>query len=681
MVMPRQPRLFLRLNRNLARLRADLGLPTPAAATAVDLRWAEAARRGAIFFYDRQEVAIGFRDVDWTGRHVAHQEWPAQLNRFFCLPRLVAAWRATGDAELPRIARGWIEDWIAQHDYSAAHPPAPGDNTLNLGIRLAQSTGWGWWMSVPLFAGSDAFDDAFLRRMVASTRGQLACLKAHLTHGGNWRISHLDAMLCCGLLLPDELDEWLPFAVRSLNETFHRQIHADGAHEEHNPSYHSWMCEVFTRFWRLARARPRLGLRLDTPRVARMWNYAVCSNAPGGGSSGLHDAPCWGVHADPDDPVARLDQREAVLREARLRGPEWDLRRRPTRFFPQAGQLFLRTGWRRRDEWLLFDATRWCGGHCHLSRLALGLYAHGRMLLHDPGYFTYEMSDPFGAYGKSTPAHNTVTVEGLSQSEANPELRALHTWPDAALVCASYGGGYWPGTYTWHWAEGKGAGVFGVHTRAVLWLRGRGLLVWDWLDFQELGRHWAAHWQLPAGPHRLDARARTVASAGAGLGNVALRVLAASDPVACRVYEGQRNPLRGWLPGDLPGQYRPAPQAAFELSSSGRAGWLVTLIQPFTGDGAPTVAAAELPNAQHPGHGWRLRWPDGAEDLVALTPGLATQVETAGPLATDGCAAVVRLRDGRAVSSLLIGGMVLDHAGRPLQARKSAGAWRAVHRG
>ena len=53
-------------------------------------RWADALGAGKVFFYNTREVDIGLKDIDWTGSHVAHQEWPAQLNRFYWLRHLAA---------------------------------------------------------------------------------------------------------------------------------------------------------------------------------------------------------------------------------------------------------------------------------------------------------------------------------------------------------------------------------------------------------------------------------------------------------------------------------------------------------------------------------------------------------------------------------------------------------------
>jgi hypothetical protein len=220
--------------------------------------WAKALKAGKVLFYNHREVQVGHRNIDWTGAHVAHQEWPAQLNRFFWLAPLSAVYRDAADESLAEIARATIEDWIDQHDYSAERPPAKGDNTLNISIRLGQGTQPGWWGTVRAFAKSPHYDDALMERMLDSTRGQLDCLQAHLAEVGNWRISHLDCLLFCGMVVPG-LEAYARFAVRHLNEAFYRQIHPDGSHEEHNPSYHSWMCRLYTRLWRLVAGTAGIG--------------------------------------------------------------------------------------------------------------------------------------------------------------------------------------------------------------------------------------------------------------------------------------------------------------------------------------------------------------------------------------------------------------------------------------
>ncbi|MDA0747182.1 MAG: heparinase II/III family protein [bacterium] len=625
----------------------------PALDPKVSHRWASALKAGIVLFYDHREVQVGHRNIDWTGKHVAHQEWPAQLNRFFWLEHLAAVYRETGDEELPAIARATIEDWMDQHTYRAEDPPGPGDNTLNVSIRMGQGVMPGWWGTVPAFAKSPHYDEAFLQRMLESSQGQLACLAAHLTPTGNWRISHLDCLLFCGLLVPG-LEEHVPFAVRHLNETFHRQIHSDGSHEEHNPSYHSWMCNLFTRLWRLSQARPDAGLQIDTRRAARMWDYLVCSAAPDGGPCGLHDGGSW---TPGPGHIPTIKTRQAFLEEAGLADdPEFDLNQQPSRYFSSAGQLFLRESWAADATFLTFDATRWGGGHCHLSRLSVNLYAGNRMLLCDPGVFSYEMSDPYAPHGKSTRAHNTLNIGGLNQTEANPDTRTVHIQDDLSVIASRYAGGYFPGEYTWGWSNGKGTGTFGIHDRVLLWLKGRAALVFDLLSTDGKGQPYAAHWQFPSGPCTLDEK-RRAAWTGSVDTNLLIQSLHASDDLSFTIHEGEKDPLLGWLP-DQKREYHPAPLFAMAGSAQRSTSSLVTLLLPFQGATPPEVNIEPLSPERS---GFLFTWPDGTQHIVAATPALHTQVGRTGPIDTDGSLAVITLNNGEPTRSFLLDGLFLEY--------------------
>lgn len=661
------------LRRNVERFNRDTEFVAPNVSDN-NKRWAEAVRGGKIFFYSTQPVEIGLKNIDWTGAHLKHQEWPAQLNRFFWLPHLAVVYAATADEEMPRLARATIEDWIDQHDYSAAAPPSKGDNTLNISIRLGQGEFGGWWGTAAAFSRSRYFDEAFLEKMRRSTQGQMECLAHHLHTRGNWRISHLDCLLYVGLVAPG-LDQYVSMAVRELSACFYRQIGADGSHEEHNPSYHGWMCNVFTRLWKLSQNRPEIGLKIDTRRMAHMWDYLVCSAAPDGGSPGLHDGEPWrATNRQVNSEIAR---RDAIVKRAGLENdPEFDLSKQPSRYFADAGQIFFRDSWRTDATWLNFDATRWGGVHCHLSRLSVNLFAKGRMLLLDPGSFTYEMSDPFAIYCKSTPAHNTINLGGLSQSEADPVNTAMHVYSRASIASSHYEGGYFPGEYSWGWYYGKGKGVYGRHHRAVLWLHGRGILVYDTINCESDGQPFAAHWQFPAGAAKLDAAKREAWTADKNLGNVMVRVIDSNLDVNVSLHEGEREPIRGFFP-NRPGDYVPAPMLRIAGNSNILTPVMVTLIVPFDGSAPPAVRVESL----HPTGGaslFRVVWPDGGESLVASTQRLAAPIGRVGPIETDGSLAVVSRENGRVTESLVYDGLCLAIDGRAVIDEKTAGNYERV---
>jgi len=641
-------------------------------------RWVNAIRQGRVFFYDKDAIKVGLRNIDWSGAHVKHQEWPAQLNRFFWLSQLAALYRVTGEKDLPALARRTIEDWMDGHEpYTAGKPPAKGDNTLNISIRLGQAGGGGWWNAVASFCGTPDFDETFVRRMIESTRGQVECLKAHLAPTINWRISHLNCILFCGMVLPG-FDEYREYAARLLNETFWRQVDPDGSHEERCPSsYHQWMMRLFTSLVYLGQARPKLGLRIDPARVGRMWDYALYSTTPDGGSSGMHDGGVW----TPTRPFRTLaEERKRYLKAAGLKGEQWAVERKPSRFFPDAGHLFLRDSWKPGATYASVDAVRYGGGHCHMSKLAVNLYSGKRMLLYDPGVFTYEDSDPFMAYGKSTMAHNTATLRNYNQAEANPDVYEVHILKNYAVFCGAYAGSYFSGPMYWGFKHGLGKAEYGAHERVVLWVGGEYLVVFDLVKADHMKEvPYQVHWQFPAGKAVLDSRKGAAWTTGAD-DNVYVRSVLSSGPVRCSLHRGEKKPILGWLPTGHGVEFTPAPHCVMEgvvgrgYVKGGGYAKHVTLVVPFKGNRPPVVGIRDLApgSAQQ---ALEFSFKDGTRDIVIAMPTLHRMIGDCGPVSTDGTLAVIRLKHGKPVSTLLNSGSWLEYNGKPLICSQSHGTY------
>ncbi|HOF89133.1 MAG TPA: heparinase II/III family protein [Armatimonadota bacterium] len=587
---------------------------------------------------------IGRRDIAWAGPHQAHQEWPAQLNRFFHLPSLAAAYLETGDAQYADAARDYLLDWIRAHPTRADWAIAPYDNTLNLCIRAVQ-----WTAVLPVFVASPAFDDATVEAILGSLAAQLAFLSTHLAPGSNWRIAHVDALLTCGLSLPflPGAADWRALAVRVLNDAYHRQILPDGAHIERTPGYHGWMTEVFQRLWRIGRAMPELGLAMRAEPIARMHDYHVGMALPNGSANGLHDSNSRRT-GEPDR--AGLDRRAAFRREAGL--PE---ELPPTaQFFAAAGQACLRDSWEPDAVYVTFDATTWGGAHCHLSRNAVQLAAYGRHLLLDPGTLTYEVSDPKMAGGKSTRAHNTLNLNGWNQSYANPTGTRCHSLPGYDFIASQYEGGYWPGEYTWGWWDGHGAGLYAEHHRALLWVRDRCVIIIDHLRKDHgTAPLLESNWQLADGPVEVGADRAVTRHQDA---NLLLLFPLLVPAMTLTVHEGESDPPRGWLPGD--GAYVPAPQLCLSaprmetLDAS-----LLTVLIPFRGPDAPGVIAHAALDDGTGLQRLRLEWADGSADELYATPRLEIAIGQDGELDTD--AALLHLqRDpaGRVTRGLVVDG-------------------------
>jgi hypothetical protein len=89
----------------------------PSGITTEQQEHADAAVAGNVMFlfHGYHATEVGRKGVDWTGKHRKHQEWPAQLNRFFMLRALFTAWHITNDEKYAAAARDYIEDWIEAH--------------------------------------------------------------------------------------------------------------------------------------------------------------------------------------------------------------------------------------------------------------------------------------------------------------------------------------------------------------------------------------------------------------------------------------------------------------------------------------------------------------------------------------------------------------------------------------
>ncbi len=231
------------------------------------------------------------------------------------------------------------------------------------------------------------------------------------------------------------------------------------------------MTRVAANYFRLPKLLPGTNAWVDRVRLVGALDYVAQSDL-----FGVNDSRA--PHTDPKE-LEGLRYRAETVTQLGLDAPK-----EPplAQVFPNAGQVFVRSAWKRGADYIAFDACSWGGAHCHLSRLSFAFRSGGRMLVADPGILNYEMSDPLGVYGKSTPAHSTLNIGGFNQSTADAQLLRTQFSPDIALIQARYQGGYWPGKYGWNFSQGRGTGVFGNHERVLLWINRDYILVLDWME-------------------------------------------------------------------------------------------------------------------------------------------------------------------------------------------------------
>ncbi|MBN1807788.1 MAG: heparinase II/III family protein [Planctomycetes bacterium] len=585
---------------------------------------ADAIASGTIFFYGITTVEIGLSGVDWTGMHIQHQEWPAQLNRFMYLGPLASAYGATADEKYARAARGYIEDWIAAGDYLGRSECRTRDNTLNLSIRMGSSVHAGWGGVLHAFLDSPSFDDDFLRTVFRSLDGQAEFLMRNLSPINNWRISQLDALTMTALRFP-----WLEYAApmlecgrTGLRNALATQFLPDGVHSERTAGYHSWMTRVAENYCLLGRTLPEADVNVRPDIVRKALDYAVH-----GVLCGINDATAPHTDSRTDALIVR---RGEFLAAAGL--PVSDPP--PDQVFPDAGQAFARSGFEDGAEYLAFDASTWGGAHCHLSRLGFAYRFGGRMLIADPGILDYEMSNPYASYGKSTRAHSTVNVNGLNQSDTDASLLNTVFSERACLFHGLYEGGYWRNEFFWGFRDGRGPGVFGRHERVLFLLRGRYLLLLDTVNTDDSAPVHNCFQMGPMDGWSHDGSALSWWSENDDV-NILLQALAVPEGTSIECFDGSEDPLRGWV-GVHGNDHVHAPLVQFTYPGDpGRPGVSTVLLAAPFASSRPEYSVTDSGDAiAGYGHYLSIAGPGGTVDHVGWTKDLVVPVEH-GPFMTD----------------------------------------------
>jgi len=139
--------------------------------------------------------------------------------------------------------------------------------------------------------------------------------------------------------------------------------------------------------------------------------------------------------------------------------------------FAKGGYSVMRDGWDATDNYLIVDCGEigsLAGGHGHADTLSIEVAIHGKTLLVDSGTYTYHESRELRDYFRSTTAHNTLVIDGMSSSEPGNALN----WQTKAEPNRKT----WISTDRYDFFEGSHNGYErlddpATHTRSILFLK------------------------------------------------------------------------------------------------------------------------------------------------------------------------------------------------------------------
>ena len=470
-----------------------------------------------VFFADVPflDPGIGDHKVIWELNR--HQHW-LQLGR--------AAW-LTGHRQYSQAIVTQLEDWLAQN------PPLIGINWASMLEIAFRALSWTW--ALHCLSGFGISESPWLVDMLVALDAQLTHVERHLSYYFSPN-THLTgealALYVVGTALPElaSSQRWVDKGRSVLLAEIEKQILPDGGHVERSTHYQRYTLDFYllaTLTARLAgdtsaarrfeEATGRLAdftiTMADTngrlPHIGdddggMLWPLAgrACDDvrdslALAAVVLGRNELAAWGAQeevawiAGPDVIPLRDSSNNASLDHRPVRqsfSEGGSLGEGGSRLLSAAGYFVSRGA---DGSHAVLDAGPHGyrnGGHAHADALSLTLSIDGQPLLIDPGTSTYTMDTELRDTMRSSASHNTVTIDGRSQSVPDGPFHWRST-VDAQVAAYSV-------TEAFDWVEATHEGYAPVrHRRTVLRTPDSGWLIVDAIDGQ--GSHSAeARWHF-----------------------------------------------------------------------------------------------------------------------------------------------------------------------------------------
>lgn len=282
---------------------------------------------------------------------------------------------------------------------------------------------------------------------------------------GNHTVAECAGLIYAGILFPEHprASHWVVTGIRVLEIECERQILPDGGGLEQAFWYHLFVTDLLALTDSLLRHHDQfskpIGLALDR---ARRFIAAM--------SSSYDDAPDIG---DRDSGFAL----SPLLKESWIESKVEEMES-----FDEAGYTVIQKYNEIGRERLIFDhgplGMPPLFGHGHADALSIWFSIEGEDLLRGSGTYTYTGDQQWRNFFRSTPAHNTLSLDRASQSKSlspfqwskNYSAQLVHRiiLDDAEIILVAEHDGYAETGYT-HW-------------RAISYKPGYWLAVWDYLS-------------------------------------------------------------------------------------------------------------------------------------------------------------------------------------------------------
>ena len=600
---------------------------------------------------------------NWSARENDDFYTTRFIHRHYFLPVLAQAYWATGDHKYVRKLVELWTDWIRR-----APQPKKDEGLGPMYQALLQPA------TLEMIVESPELRPADFCLMLAYLTDQSLVRMTGPPRGGNQTIGQVNAILAVASAVPEFKDsaQWRELAIRYLTDFARTQCYPDGGLAET-----TFLYSAGTALALLTCVDSLKGMGIEAPPElagkTEKWgeHFLHCARP-----DGLLPWTGHGARVEAHDllaQIARLHPRRRDFLYYATSGREGAPPERSSAWFPWSGYSVMRDRYSPDANYLFFDVGP-CGTfHRNADKLSIVVASHGRAMLEDQGIHTYTTKLPqFRTLCDYSYGHNTVIVDGLSQTMPN-EIATKpgdNPWVSNAVLDFSrgvYEGPYTPTNYTQPATGGDPAPLTSLtHQRSVVFVKPDYWIITDWMLPKLPDGSAAEHTYEQLFhfiPCQVESDSETLAawSATPDEPNLALIPLA-HDELSIEIARGRRQPyLQGWsFPGGKSSQNPapvPAPCVVYSQKTRPPALFQTILWPQRRGE----VKRPRVEPYGKPASGCvRITLPDGRVDLFCCPS--ARGAHRVGDVTFDGLAALVRLTtSGEPTTSHVVNGRLSSY--------------------
>ncbi|MDE2999922.1 MAG: alginate lyase family protein [Gemmatimonadota bacterium] len=392
-------------------------------------------------------------DFDWEWDPPGDIEWVCVVYRFYWASPLVAAYGSTRDEKYAQAFVDLASDWISKHPlekHTRTHPVYKSWKgfawlDLQTGIRATNICA--------AFRGliqSEAFAPEFLGVLLASVydhQTKTTLIPMGLIH--NKAVFEQRGFINVAYTFSEfrEARDWMELGLARVEENILAQTTTDGVQREWSFGYHQGVLrdavEILSRLETFdIEASPEF-----LERVRRMYDYIFWIASPdltppmfGDGSRPMvatDDRSTWPLYGELMDASKLFGDPKYAARANLDRKALPD---RKSRAFREAGFYVMRDDWGPDQIHLaLHCSPPAISSHDQPDNGTFELYAYGRWLMNDTGFYTYGRDKEARAWHRQTSVHQTLTLDGRDIADDARDLMWVSEGADTDVLVVENG--------------------------------------------------------------------------------------------------------------------------------------------------------------------------------------------------------------------------------------------------